>query len=181
MPDFRFGRPVPGQSLTSEPGKYPYERPPEINDPEEALMYHLLRLSEPQTMKAAFQTLEIGVDLVTLVEGLMRGAVSQGIHSIDVSMIVAPTVHEYIKDTADAIGIDYEEGLEEEDDGEASYKTNRMVAMRKLRELGVEPMTEEEEVVASEPMPQEEETQMSLDLGEEEQPMMGKGLMSRGM
>lgn len=185
MPDFRFGRPVPGQSLTSEPGKYPFERPPEINDPEEALMHHLLRLSEPKVMKSAFQALETGIDLVTLVEGLMRNAVSSGLHSIDVSMIVAPTVHEYIKDTADAIGIDYEEGLEDEEDGEATYRTNRLVALRKLKKVGITPPSLQE---VSKEKPKDnakvkESSQLSFDFEdqeeEEEKPMMGKGLMSR--
>jgi len=37
----QFERPVPGQSLTTTPKSAPYERPPEITDPMEALDYHL--------------------------------------------------------------------------------------------------------------------------------------------
>ena len=40
----QFERPVPGQSLTTTPKSAPYERPPEITDPIEALDYHLDKL-----------------------------------------------------------------------------------------------------------------------------------------
>ena len=41
-----FDAPIPGQSLTSEPKNAPFERPPEIVNPEEALMVHLKRLND---------------------------------------------------------------------------------------------------------------------------------------
>ena len=34
-------RPIPGQSLTTVPKSFPYERPPELTDPTEALDLHL--------------------------------------------------------------------------------------------------------------------------------------------
>ena len=37
---------IPGQSLTAEPKNAPYENPPEINTEEDAIMWHLERLSE---------------------------------------------------------------------------------------------------------------------------------------
>jgi hypothetical protein len=188
MVNFKFDRPVPGQSLTADPGKYPYERPPEINDPEEAMMYHVLKLSEPKVMKSAFGLLEQGVDLVTLVEGILRNGVANGIHSIDVSMIIAPTIHEYIKDTADAVGIEYDEGVDEEGDTEGSYKVNRNIALKKLTGGDTEAapeMREEIELPARKQSPREDPRQLSLDLEDEQEqqePMpSGKGLMSRGM
>ena len=44
----QFDRPIPGQSLTSTPKGAPYERPPEINDPMEALEMHLDNLDNPK-------------------------------------------------------------------------------------------------------------------------------------
>lgn len=107
-----FRAPIPGQSLTTPPKNMPYERPPEITDPEEALQEHLLRLTDPDKMEATLTLLESGVDLVTLTEGIVRNGVMNGIHSIDISLIVAPAIHEFIKSYADELGIQYEEGFE---------------------------------------------------------------------
>ena len=93
----QFERAIPGQSLTTPPKSAPYERPPEITDPIEALDWHLDKLDNPKAVQQAMFFLEMGVDLVSLVQGVLRNAVMEGMHSIDVSLIIAPVVHEYIK------------------------------------------------------------------------------------
>ena len=110
-----FNAPIPGQSLTSEPRNYPWENPPEFANPEEALLFHMDRLKDPSKVKAVAGLLTLGLDVVTLTEGILRGAVAEGRHSVDVSMLIGPIVHEYIVGVADAAGIDYDEGLEEDE------------------------------------------------------------------
>ena len=128
-----FDAPIPGQSLTSTPKGAPYERPPEITDPVEALDWHLDRLDNPKAVKEAMFFLEMGMDLSTLVEGIARGAVAEGIHSIDVSLIITPVIHEYLKGYADALEIEYDEGFEnEEDEEEAEYGRNLLLANKML-------------------------------------------------
>ena len=92
-----FSTPIPGQSLTKEPRSYAWEDPPKYSKPEDALMWHMDRLEEPERTKAVLTLLELGLDVVTLTEGVLRGGVVQGIHNIDVSLIIAPIIHEYIK------------------------------------------------------------------------------------
>ena len=79
-----FERPIPGQSLTAESKSQAFERPPEITDPIEALDIHIDNLSKDGAMEDVLYFLEFGVDLVTLVQGVLRSAVMEGIHSIDV-------------------------------------------------------------------------------------------------
>ncbi len=129
----QFDRPVPGQSLTSTPKGAPYERPPEINDPLQALDYHLDILDDPKAVEQAMFFLEMGVDLVTLVEGITRNAVMEGMHSVDVSLIIAPVIHEYIKGYADNLEINYEEGFEDRDQEEKiSYGRDLLLARKML-------------------------------------------------
>ena len=131
----QFNRPVPGQSLTSTPKGAPYERPPEINDPVKALDYHLDILDNPKAVEQAMFMLEMGVDLSTLVEGITRNAVMEGIHSIDISLIVAPVIHEYLKGYADSLGVKYDEGFEDKgEDERVSYARNEMLARKFLAE-----------------------------------------------
>lgn len=160
----RFERPIPGQSLTTTPKNAPYERPPEITDPELAIQVHLARLSDPDAMEEAMFHLEMGMDVVTLTEGILRSAVLAGVHTVDTSLIVAPIVHEYIKSTADALGVSYEEGFEDKaEKKQQTYARNVMLAKTKMEGAGVNPqktarqMSQEPvEEVQQETMPESE-------------------------
>lgn len=84
--------------------------------------------------------LELGVDIVTLVEGILRSAVMAGVHSVDVSLSVAPVIHEYIKSTADALGVSYEEGFEDkEEKKQRRYAKNALLAKEKMAKMGISP------------------------------------------
>lgn len=162
--------PIPGQSLTVEPKNFPWERPPEIVDPEEAIQMHITRLSDPEMLEDVLDILEFEeVDIQTLVVGVMRGAVANGIHSIDVGMMVAPVVHEFIKQAAKAAGIDAEDGFEDKEakKEKEQYRINSR-AKKILKEMGAKP----KEVV--------KEIEMEEESPEEEAPVAPKGLMSRG-
>jgi hypothetical protein len=164
-----FDRPIPGQSLTDTPRNAPYERPPEVVDPEQALQIHLDRLTDPDMMEGALFYLEAGVDLVTLVEGVLRSAVMAGIHTIDVSLIIAPVIHEYIKSTADALGIEYEEGFEDKEGKKrTTYSRNKVLAEKKMKKMQPKASSPRTQEPVAEEMLQPEMT--------EEQPV---GLMAR--
>ena len=132
----QFDRPIPGQSLTTTPKAAPYERPAELTDPREALEAHLDNLMKEGAMDDALFFLEEGLDLVTLVDGILRGAVMEGIHSIDVSLIIAPALHEFIKGAALRADVDFEEGFENKKAKQAiTYSRNVARAKRMLDEL----------------------------------------------
>jgi len=132
-----FSAPIPGQSLTSEPKNVPWENPPQFPDPESALMWHMDRLQEPEKIKAIAGLLTLGLDVVTLTEGLLRAAVIDGRHSIDVSLLIGPIIHEYIVGTADAAGIEYDEGMDEPsaDEVDVNYTIRSKEAAEILKEL----------------------------------------------
>jgi hypothetical protein len=116
--------------------------------------------------------LDKGVDVRSLTEGLLRSAVAEGIHSIDVSLIIAPTVHEFITDVADEVGIEYKTGFEK-DEQEEDQKEMSMVRSALAKSEGRSP-----ERPAMREAPREEpEQQMEMDLGEPE--AAPRGLMAR--
>jgi hypothetical protein len=132
--------PIPGESLTREPRNAAYERPPELVDPEDALTYHIDRLTDERRMGGVMLLLENGVDIRTVTEGVLRMAVYNGIHNIDLSMLVAPAVHEYIKTTADMVGVEYTEGFEtDEADKKLQYAINSTKARKALAGIGADP------------------------------------------
>ena len=169
-----FDAPIPGQSLTDTPKNAPYERPPEIVDPIEAIDTHIAKLNEDGAMEDVLYFLEMGVDLKTMVQGILRSAVVSGIHSIDLSLIIAPVIHEYIKGFADATDLEYNEGFEDKEGKEAiSYRRDVARAKKMLDKLreeqGMAPMPEPE----MEPEMEPEEPEMV-----EEEPVK-TGLMAR--
>lgn len=132
-----FEAPIPGQSLTNEPKNYAWENPPKFIYPEDALIWHMERLEEPERIKSIFHFLKLDVDVVTLVEGITRNAVADGFHTIDVSLIISPVIHEYIVGIAEVAGIEFNEGLDEEEaDGEElAYDIREKEARKILSEL----------------------------------------------
>ena len=147
-----FERPIPGQSLTAESRSQAFERPPEITDPIEALDMHIENLSKEGAMEDVLYFLEFGVDLVTLVQGILRSAVMEGIHSIDISLIIAPVLHEHIKGFADVAKLDYDEGFDNQEGKKAlAYKRDVARAKKMMKKL-----EEEGKAEVSVPEPMEE-------------------------
>ena len=153
-----FDAPIPGQSLTSEPKNAPFERPPEIVNPEEALMVHLERLNDVDKMEAVVFAVDLGIDVQTLTKGILRSAVMEGIHSIDVSLIIAPAVHSFIASTLDAVGVDYDDGFE---DKEEAKRTREASNKFRIKDMLMGKDTQEDmsevKVVEEEEVPVEEE------------------------
>jgi hypothetical protein len=122
----------------------------------------------PETMEDVLYYLEQGVDLVTMVEGILRTGVMGGLHSIDVSLIIAPAIHEFIKVTADEVGLDYEEGFEDKEGKKRkTYARNVLRAKDMLKKVKVEM-----------PVEVEEEPEVVIEDFEETEPKP-KGLMAR--
>ena len=181
---FRFSRPIPGESLTAEPKSRPYERPPQITNPIEALDLHLERLTDEDVIDDVLYFLEYGASLTTIVQGILRSAVLQGVHNINVSLIIAPVIHEHLKGFADASGIEYDEGFNEEKNKKAlTYARDKARAkdmLKKLREE--EGMEEPEEEMMEEAPEQMMESEDMPDMAPEmQQEPAQTGLMARTM
>ena len=131
-----FNVPIPGESLTVEPKSMPYERPPEISDPIEALDLHINNITRPDAMEDMFFFLDSGLDLTSLVEGILRSAVMAGMHSVDVSLIIAPVLHEEIKALALEAGVEFEEGFDDNEEKNAvDYGRDVSRAKNMMKEL----------------------------------------------
>lgn len=153
-----FNAPIPGESLTKSPGAMPFERPPEISDPEEAIQMHLTRLSKPQMTQDLLDTLELDIDVVTLTEGILRSAVATGVHSIDISLAIAPVIHEFIKTTAEDAGVKYDEGLDDPKAAQKRKAVTKAKAVKMVKKFREEKGVQEEQP----PMIAEEETRTEL-------------------
>ena len=180
--------PIAGQSLTDTPKNYPWERPAEISDPREAIKFHMDGLSSPEALDNIVELIQVGVPLRALSKTILTTAQMEGIHSVDVSLIIGDVVFEELVSIAEEAGLDYKTG-DEPSEFEAKEKEDKQVLALLRKKLdavdpesedtGEELMRQVETMMAE---PQEEEEQDT-----EEMPMMEapveeapRGLMARG-
>jgi len=187
--------PIPGQSLTDEPKNYPWENPPEITDPEEAIAMHMSKFNDPEVIDNMLDLLDIGFPVRALAESILTASVAAGWHSIDVSLLVAPFMHEHIISMANEAGVSYVEGFEK--DEEAAQEKERQFILAKatqmlkdtpegdrdagyemaMESLGVLDKPEAEYQTIQEETPEMDASIMET---EEEPQQMQRGLMARG-
>ena len=106
-----FQAPIPGESLTRPPKQFPWERPPEMVDPEQVMQHYIDFLTDADRMSSVMDALEVGMTIKDVTDGIIRVGVSEGQHSIDVGILVSPVIHHYIKSVAKALKVDFDEGF----------------------------------------------------------------------
>ena len=184
--------PIPGQSLTKTPRNALYERAPEITDPNDAVLWHMRKLSDPKRLDNLLFTLEYGLPIKHATQAALTTAVAKGIHNIDVSLIIAPVIHKYIRVTAEQAGIEYLEDFKNDEMVEEEERAKVKALLQKaITETPVEERDEGYEMLGefSESTPSidvEQETTgdvpqevegIAKEIEEKPQP---RGLMARG-
>tara|TARA_R100000406_G_scaffold26871_1_gene17334 strand:- start:3050 stop:3634 length:585 start_codon:yes stop_codon:yes gene_type:complete len=181
----RFEAPIPGQSLTSEPKLYPWETPPELDKVGDVVAFYIDKLSSQEVMDDLFIALDEGFPLSILVNSILTTGVMEGVHSIDVSLVVAPVLHEYILGAAKIQGVKVKERPTTKDEELAEKEKATLAASierglerspkedrgREILEEALSFVQGDMDMEEQEEMPTEEEEAMP-----EEKPM---GLMSR--
>lgn len=158
--------PIPGQSLTTEPGARPWENPPQLATVSDTAEFYLERLSEPAQLATLLDKIEEGAPLTLLADTFQELGVMKGIHTLDVGILVSPILIEFMKAIAEQEEIEYTIGTEEEEDAGDEELANA---------IAKEVLAEEKPVDAlmkGDPVPVEEEVEPVASEG-------SKGLMSR--
>ena len=149
-----FEEPIAGESLTAEIGAFPWQRPPELSTVDETVLYYSDKLSEPRISNGFVAVLDSGVSVKTLVNTMVNNSVLNGIHTIDVGMLVTPVLLEILMYLGDAAGVVYATGLEEDKDNPVVKKAMMNKVLNKFRNKDVDVETTEEEIpIMEEPMP----------------------------
>jgi hypothetical protein len=128
--------PIPGQSLTSEPGARPWENPAKYSTVEETLEFYIDNLSQPQKMAEMLDKIEEGAPLTLIADTLQTIGVSKGLHSLDVGILITPVLIEFMKAAAEQAEVEYVVGSEAEDmaNSDEDEAMARMVAREVLTE-----------------------------------------------
>lgn len=161
-----FNRAIPGMSLTTEPGNRPWENPPMYSTVAGATEYYTERLTEKEISSAIAEALDKGIPVNSATQLITTSSAMNGIHSIDVGLLVAPVVRELVMLAGDTHKVDYKMSFGEDE-------SNMKVSYRLAKEVT-------KDIVASMDFPGDirsasQEEEMNSDM-EEEAP---KGLMAR--
>ena len=156
--------PIPGQSLTAPLGDRPWQKPPRFPTAEQALNFYVDRLTSDRENGELMDLLELGVPIDSLVDTLQLGGVMEGLHSVDVGIIITPALAELVEQMAKSTDTEYTLTSEEIEET-LPTKSEVALGIKHLKDNDVGPLIkkEEKEVIDEEPV-------------EEEQP---RGLMAR--
>ena len=156
--------PIPGQGMTAPLGDRPWQKPARFTTPEQALAFYVDRITQEKQVDQMLDILELGVPVDTLVDTMQLGGVMEGLHSVDVGMLIAPALIETITQIAEKAGVKHTtEGQEE--DPNASTGSEVALNLQRIKDK------KDKGVAVKEAMPKEET--------EEEPEEKAKGLMAR--
>jgi len=96
-------QPVPGESLTIEAGKYPYENPPLLNTASEAMAFIMDNYHKRNLDKEVLKLIVAGVPVEYLANVLVKLGFVEGIFTVDAAEIIKPAVLlHFLADARDA-------------------------------------------------------------------------------
>jgi len=106
--------PIPGMSLTTEPGSMPWEQPPQLVTIQQVADFYIDKLTDDQdAIDKALDAIELGVPLQSLANGAIMFNMMKGIHTVDVGFLVMPVIVELFITLAELNDIEY--FIDEED------------------------------------------------------------------
>lgn len=167
----KFDAPIPGMSLTTEPGNRPWENPPQFAEIEQVLEYYIDRLSDEDRQDELLAIVEEGFPINMLVDSTVTSGVMSGLHTVEAGLLAAPVISEFIQALADIEGVKYRVSPSE------SKKGLSPAMQRKAEKMIQEELQKELEANS---MPAQEQVQEEME--ETEEPVMDKpmrGLMAR--
>ena len=169
-----FDRPIPGQSLTGEPRNNPWEQPAMMSDVEEITKFYIERMANQEVIDDFAAVCQAGISLKPIVETILSSATMRGIHSVDAGMVVAPVLHEFLKQAITSQGVEVkDDGRDYQKEAEEKELTRFKILVGKYLNENPDDGTDPGKQMLSElvdEQPEEEETP-------EGKP---KGLMAKG-
>lgn len=99
--------PIPGMSLTSEPGNRPWEQPPQFVELDDVVAFYVEKMTEGEVVDSLLEAMRNDAALVDIASTLIKGGVLKGIHSIDVGFLVLPILVELMQTIGDMNDVGY--------------------------------------------------------------------------
>jgi hypothetical protein len=128
------GRPIPGQSLTNSPeSAYPWESPPTLTNPREALDVIVAEIMQPEAVKNIVNALANGAAVGDIGSAILYAKFTEGEISIDTMMLLAEPVMYTLMAIGEEANIKY--NIEGNDLDEFDEEDERELFDNKLNEF----------------------------------------------
>ena len=139
-----FDMPIPGMAMTHELGARPWQSPPQMNTVEEGIDFYISRLVDNKMAGRLLDIIETGVPLTAIAETLTLGGVMQGLHTIDVAVLVNPVLVELMEGLAKNADVPYTVGDEDETTEPDPVLLKKAMTMMSEAEAASEPEEKDE-------------------------------------
>jgi hypothetical protein len=165
--------PIAGQSLTTEVGGRPWQQPAKYSTVEDALEFYAKKITDPAINSSLLDALEMGTPVSSVAEVIVQSSAMEGLHTIDVSILLLPVVMELIAYVADEAEIKYNMGIDTEIDQDIIPDSIIELAIKKAKDKMPEEEEEKQEEVMglNEELPEPQPTGLMARTETEDTPM----------
>lgn len=105
--------PIPGQSLTVEPGSVPWEQPPQYVTLDEVATFYSEKMNDVEAIHELMGLLERNIPIASIANGMVKMGLMKGYHTVDTGFLVTPIIAEIIKTLAELNDVPYKMTAEE--------------------------------------------------------------------
>ena len=170
-----FDQPIPGQSSTGEPKNNPWEQPAQMSDVEEVTMFYIGNMANQDVIDDLAAVCQTGLSLKPIVDTIVSAGTMNGLHSVDVGMLVKPVIHTFLKQAIKSVGVEVsDDGRDYQKEAEDKELQRFQVLVGAYLKDNPDDGTDPGKRMLSELVEQQPEEE---DTPEEEKP---KGLMAKG-
>ena len=168
--DTSFDAPIPGMGMTHELGARPWQTPPTYTTVEETSDYYIEKMSNPKFKEQLLDVMEMKIPLTTLANTIQLGSVMEGLHTVDVGILMIPILVETMALIGDSSDVDYVTGMDD-------VKADRPAMTSRIISDLQDKQNLDSDISMEEPMAEDMPMEESID---KEMPMEEpKGLMAR--
>lgn len=112
MPNHQLSGPIPGENYTSDTKNYPWHRPPEVTNLDQAIELSAKQLMSEEGSSGLVTMLHSGMDIATLTDTFVTSGIGAGKWTPDFAILLAGPVSHMIYLMAKGYGIDADLGID---------------------------------------------------------------------
>lgn len=103
--------PIPGENYTSDTKNYPWHRPPEFTEPDEAISYISNIMMDEKGAVSILSMLQLGITVLQVTEMIILKGMGAGKWTLDLGLLIAGPISHIIILMAKAYEVEYEVGF----------------------------------------------------------------------
>ena len=128
--------PIPGMSLTQQPGNMPWENPPELTTIGEVMDFILEKTFTVEVENLILPILEEGGSVEVLAQSIATSGTMNGRFSLDLAFLINPFIRELVRYIGETANISYVDSYSErEKKKEVPYRQMREVVKEVFNEM----------------------------------------------